>query len=204
LTLTAIPVPPLPDPSALPQEALEFVGEIVTVLPDSITVRGGLSTYSTRESRNLVLDEGSLLLLDDRTPLGYVWETFGPTTLPHYLVRVQRKEPTPILTTTPHTPTDAEPVHDQAVPGNENDTRSLPTSSLASTPHDHFDPTKIFVTRAIYHIPSLSKFVFPSALARLKGSDASNIHDEEPAENELEFSDDEAEAAYKRLRCAFH
>jgi H/ACA ribonucleoprotein complex non-core subunit NAF1 len=31
----------------------------------------------------------------------------------------------------------------------------------------------------------------------LKGSDASNVHDEEPADDELEFSDDEAEAAYR-------
>ncbi|KAF8522543.1 hypothetical protein JB92DRAFT_3094242 [Gautieria morchelliformis] len=201
LPLTAIPVPSLPDPSALPQEALEFVGEIITVLPDSVTVRGGaLSTYSARERRDLVLDEGSLLLLDDRTPLGYVWETFGPTTLPHYLVRVQRRESTRDLTTTPHTPIDAQPVQDQAVPENETNLRSSPTLSLSSTPQNYFDPTKIFVTRAIFHIPSLSKFFFPSALAGLKGSDASNLYDEEPPENELDFSDDEAEAAHKRLR----
>lgn len=31
----------------------------------------------------------------------------------------------------------------------------------------------------------------------MKGSDASNVHDEEPADHELEFSDDEAEAAFK-------
>jgi H/ACA ribonucleoprotein complex non-core subunit NAF1 len=35
-------------------------------------------------------------------------------------------------------------------------------------------------------------------LKQSKGSDASNIHDEEPAEHELEFSDDEEEAAFKR------
>jgi len=35
-------------------------------------------------------------------------------------------------------------------------------------------------------------------LRHLKGSDASNVHDEEVAEDELEFSDDEAEAAHKR------
>ena len=32
-----------------------------------------------------------------------------------------------------------------------------------------------------------------------KGSDASNAHDEEPGEDEVEFSDDEQEAAYKRM-----
>lgn len=34
-------------------------------------------------------------------------------------------------------------------------------------------------------------------IKHLKGSDASNVHDEEPAAEELEFSDDEAEAAHK-------
>lgn len=34
----------------------------------------------------------------------------------------------------------------------------------------------------------------------MKGSDASNVHDEEVGEDEVEFSDDEAEAAYKRHR----
>jgi H/ACA ribonucleoprotein complex non-core subunit NAF1 len=31
----------------------------------------------------------------------------------------------------------------------------------------------------------------------MKGSDASNVYDEEPADHELEFSDDEAESAFK-------
>ena len=48
-------------------------------------------------------------------------------------------------------------------------------------------------------MPTRSNFVFLSQLKRLKGSDASNVHDEEPPEDELEFSDDEAEAAHKRM-----
>ena len=35
-------------------------------------------------------------------------------------------------------------------------------------------------------------------LRQFKGSDASNVHDEEPGEDEIEFSDDEQEAAHKR------
>jgi H/ACA ribonucleoprotein complex non-core subunit NAF1 len=57
------------------------------------------------------------------------------------------------------------------------------------------------VSRPIFHVPARSNYVFLSELAILRGSDASNVHDEEPAEYELEFSDDEAEAAHKaRLR----
>lgn len=49
-------------------------------------------------------------------------------------------------------------------------------------------------------MPPRSNFVFPSQLAKLKGSDASNVHDEEIGVDEVEFSDDETEAAYKRQR----
>ena len=50
----------------------------------------------------------------------------------------------------------------------------------------------------IYYLPSHSTFVFTKALQGIKGSDASNIHDEEAGADEIEFSDDEAEAEYKK------
>lgn len=56
------------------------------------------------------------------------------------------------------------------------------------------------VSRPVYHVPQRSKYVFTRDLVKFKGSDASNLHDEEVGENELEFSDDEAEAEYKRRR----
>jgi len=54
------------------------------------------------------------------------------------------------------------------------------------------------VSREVFHVPSRSNFVFLREIKKLKGSDASNVHDEEPAEDELEFSDDEAEAAHRQ------
>ncbi|KAK2768228.1 hypothetical protein FQN54_000080 [Arachnomyces sp. PD_36] len=50
----------------------------------------------------------------------------------------------------------------------------------------------------VYYVIEHSTFVFTQPLKGLKGSDASNLHDEEAGEDEIEFSDDEAEAAYKR------
>lgn len=58
------------------------------------------------------------------------------------------------------------------------------------------DPLRVRVGREVFHVPSRSKFVFISRIKAVKGSDASNAHDEEPADDELEFSDDEAEAAH--------
>lgn len=62
------------------------------------------------------------------------------------------------------------------------------------------DIEKVRISREIFHVPQKSKYVFVDQLKRLRGSDASNIHDEEPAEDELEFSDDEKEAAFKQQR----
>ncbi|OAX40061.1 NAF1-domain-containing protein [Rhizopogon vinicolor AM-OR11-026] len=62
------------------------------------------------------------------------------------------------------------------------------------------DTEKIRVAREVYHVPQRSNFVFMEYLKKLRGSDASNIHDEEPAEDEMEFSDDEQEAAFKQAR----
>jgi len=50
----------------------------------------------------------------------------------------------------------------------------------------------------VFYVPQHSTFVFTQPLKNVKGSDASNFHDEEVAEDEMEFSDDEAEAEHKR------
>ncbi|PBP27169.1 snoRNP assembly factor Naf1 [Diplocarpon rosae] len=50
----------------------------------------------------------------------------------------------------------------------------------------------------IFYSEQHSTFVFTQALKAFKGSDASNLHDEEVGEEEIEFSDDEAEAEHKR------
>ena len=48
----------------------------------------------------------------------------------------------------------------------------------------------------VYYIDEHSKFVYTEPLKGLKGTDASNLYDEEA--NEVEFSDDEKEAEHKR------
>ncbi|KAK5987962.1 H/ACA ribonucleoprotein complex non-core subunit NAF1 [Cladobotryum mycophilum] len=52
-------------------------------------------------------------------------------------------------------------------------------------------------TKVFYPVEHAS-FVFTEPLKSLKGSDASNLHDEEIGDEEMEFSDDEKEAEYKR------
>ncbi|KAI5848938.1 Gar1/Naf1 RNA binding region-domain-containing protein, partial [Tricharina praecox] len=52
----------------------------------------------------------------------------------------------------------------------------------------------------VFYVPDHSTYVFTKPLLAQKGTDASNLYDEEPAESEQEFSDDEAEALYKRRK----
>ncbi|KAI0508795.1 Gar1/Naf1 RNA binding region-domain-containing protein [Xylaria bambusicola] len=50
----------------------------------------------------------------------------------------------------------------------------------------------------IFYPPALASLGFTEMLKANKGTDASNWHDEEVAEDEIEFSDDEKEAEHKR------
>ncbi|KAG6889985.1 hypothetical protein C0995_012945 [Termitomyces sp. Mi166 len=135
-----------------PEEALEKVGEIRSVMGNTIVVTGVPSEVANRGSER-ALDSDTLLVFQDRKVLGYIYETFGPTSQPLYQVKFNTRFP--------------------------------------------LDPERVQVSREVFHVPTRSNFVFLNQLRKAKGSDASNVHDEEPAEHELEFSDDEAEAAYK-------
>ncbi|KAK6503635.1 hypothetical protein TWF481_008642 [Arthrobotrys musiformis] len=54
------------------------------------------------------------------------------------------------------------------------------------------------VGRKVSYIPSHSTFLFTKTIRAVKGSDASNFFDEEVGDDEREFSDDEAEADFKK------
>nr|KAJ3412353.1 hypothetical protein HK105_002374 [Polyrhizophydium stewartii] len=101
-----------------------------------------------------VLDQDSILLLEDRTPLGRVFDTFGPVSVPFYSVRF-------------------------------NSASEIKEKQIA-------------VGMPVFFTKDLVKFVFTQPLRRIKGSDASNLYDEEVAEDQMEFSDDEQEAAFRR------
>ncbi|KAJ3789223.1 Gar1/Naf1 RNA binding region-domain-containing protein, partial [Lentinula aff. detonsa] len=136
------------------EEHLELVGRIMNIIDNAVIVEG-LQTELFRGRSDRALDADTLLVFEDRKVLGYIFETFGPTTQPLYQVKF-------------------------------NSTRCP------------LNLEKVRISRQVYHVPQRSNFVFMRQIQALKGSDASNMNDEEPAEHELEFSDDEAEAEYKR------
>ena len=64
------------------------------------------------------------------------------------------------------------------------------------------DTQQVTVGRPVYHTAGRSTFAYTSAIRHIKGSDASNLYDEEVGDDELEFSDDEQEQEYKRSKGA--
>jgi len=75
-----------------------------------------------------------------------------------------------------------------------------PLYSVAFTKPSDISDLNIATNTKIFYVDSHSTYVFTQPLKNLKGTDASNLHDEEVADEEMEFSDDEAEAAYKRAK----
>ena len=77
-----------------------------------------------------------------------------------------------------------------------------PMYSVAFTNEKEIQDMGLGYGAKVFYVDSHSTFVFTQPLKNLKGTDASNIHDEEVGEDEIEFSDDEKEAEYKRLKKA--
>lgn len=75
-----------------------------------------------------------------------------------------------------------------------------PMYSVAFTNSQEIEDMGMSYGSTVYYVDDHSKFVFTQPLKNLKGTDASNIHDEEVGEDEVEFSDDEKEAEYKRMK----
>ncbi|KAG9949542.1 NAF1-domain-containing protein, partial [Aureobasidium melanogenum] len=75
-----------------------------------------------------------------------------------------------------------------------------PLYSVAFTKPSDISDLNIAADTKIFYVDSHSTYVFTQPLKNMKGTDASNLHDEEVADEEMEFSDDEAEAAYKRAK----
>lgn len=102
-----------------------------------------------------VLDIDTILVRNDRTPIGRIFEVLGPVVKPVYTVRVKSGE---------------------GESGQKNE----------------------LIGMEVYAVSGLDEFVKTDMLRTIKGSDASNMFDEEVKETEREFSDDEEEMEWKK------
>lgn len=145
--LPDIAPPTVPDIVVTAAMPLSLLGTIEAIVDTLVLIKASVS------GAHQVLNEGSLLVLADRSIFGVVADTLGRVEAPLYTVRF------------------AAPADIPAPVGTD-----------------------------VFYVPQHSDYVFTQALHGLKGSDASNIFDEEVADGEREFSDDEAEAEHKRQR----
>lgn len=78
-----------------------------------------------------------------------------------------------------------------------------PMYSVRFRTAEAIDREQVQVKKPVYFLPASSTYVL-TKLIRTKGSDASNVWDEEVADDEVEYSDDEAEAIAKKARKGKH
>ena len=136
------PAPQLPEDLKITEQTqLEYVGNIIRVAGKNIIISAAVSG----EFR--VLEEKSVFCMEDRTPIGVLYETFGRVQAPLYSVKFDSTEAA--------------------------------------------EQYKNRIGEKVYYVVSASKFLFTDSIKNMKGSDASNLHDEEIPEEEQEYSDDE-------------
>ncbi|OIW28272.1 NAF1-domain-containing protein [Coniochaeta ligniaria NRRL 30616] len=73
-----------------------------------------------------------------------------------------------------------------------------PLYTVGFSTEEEIGELELQVGTEIFYSVDHAKYVFTQELKGIKGTDASNLHDEEVAADEMEFSDDEKEAEYKR------
>lgn len=160
------------------RETLERVGEIFSVLHDKIVIVKGLSSQMAGHAPERVLDTDTLLVFEDRKVLGYVSTFYHLFLVPPFVTSYT------VFTLQ---------IHETFGPTYQ------PLYQVRFNDKFPLDKERAQISRPIFHVPNRSNFVFVDRLKLTRGSDASNAHDEEPGEDEVEFSDDEEEAAYKRM-----
>ncbi|KAK4889943.1 hypothetical protein LTR27_011273 [Elasticomyces elasticus] len=185
-------VVPKPDVVVTEDMKITLLGTVERAVENTILIKG----VTSGEFR--VLEYGSLLCTQDRKVIGVVGETIGRVQQPYYSVSFTNMEdikatlaPVVAVAELPSPPVF------EGVEGAELEPVEAEKSEQEVAKVDvNVEGVQIF------YVDSHSTFVFTQPLKGLKGTDASNIHDEEVAEEEMEFSDDEAEAEYKRMKKA--
>jgi hypothetical protein len=169
-------------------ENISLIGEIISCIPDENTIV--IQSIVTNEP----LDEGSVLCLRDKTPLGKISEIFGPLTQPFYIVKFKSHSmPTPGALPTAATPGEDSMVEECSLPTEtcsssaSNPLTAPPSDSISQPPgQSSLDALKDVLTVGVKVFAPIgsSAFVTPLSLQTVmshnrRGTDASNLYDEE-------------------------
>ncbi|EUB57428.1 H/ACA ribonucleoprotein complex non-core subunit NAF1 [Echinococcus granulosus] len=149
------------------------------------------------------LDKGSALFLQNRKPLGEVYDTIGPVRSPFYVVIHENRQP-------PSKPPKARSERATAASTAASATARSSATALSTTegvkgvsaqPPQELPKLNVTVNVGdeVFYVlddPALSIKILCSELSKLRGSDASGLKDQELSPDD--FSDDEKEYAYRR------
>ncbi|KAJ1856229.1 hypothetical protein GGF49_000409 [Coemansia sp. RSA 1853] len=142
--IPALPTTQLPDTVQLCP-----LGTVHSAVDRSVIIQANIS------GEVHVLDSESLVVFEDRSVLGMIFDVFGPVARPMYTVRFNKSE--------------------------------------------DIDSSRCTIGRPVFYALGWARMLSTDRL-RIKGTDASNEYDEEVGDEAMDFSDDEAEVAFKRQK----
>ncbi|KAL5108281.1 H/ACA ribonucleoprotein complex non-core subunit NAF1 [Taenia crassiceps] len=206
-------------PSVLPEHAkLGILGKVSSIIKGCVVI-ASLPNLPP-------LDKGSALYLQNRRPLGEVYDTIGPVRSPFYVVIHENRQPpskplkarsqratvggTAASTTATSSTTTAASGGGSGGGGGggddgDGDVVNMTEGVERVLSQSPSEPSKLDVAVSVgdevfYALddPALSIKVLCSELSKLRGSDASGLKDEELSPDQQDFSDDEKEYAHRR------
>jgi rRNA processing protein Gar1 len=225
-----VPLPSLAGPFIAVDAEIQSLGEILNVQDGSAgkkkspgiandiagTSRDAKSpivlTIVVKGTSHLLIDVGTVVCFPDRRCLGVIEEVFGPVVSPLYMLRVKTgndltkdqiqkaiksakrhhslKSKTNALSLLADDYGDTD---DEIAESNE-----IPIDPCAN----YIRPEDLIIGTPIFVVSGLITSILPDSIRKQfpKGSDASNLWDEEIPLEEVEFSDDEAETVAKKER----
>ena len=143
--------PELPVDYSIPESTpIKYLGTISSIVENNVLVQSAVSAEFQ------VLREGAILCLENRSPLGILFEIFGRLQSPIFRVKFNNK-------------------------------KELKERSIEKGMN-------------VYYVVPSAQFALTSQIRSIRGTDASNVNDEELPESEQEYSDDEEESRVKRER----
>lgn len=182
----------LPKPDVVVTSSIE-IEELGTV---TFFVENTLLITAKTSGEYQVLESGSVLCLGAPTyaVIGAVAETLGRVEEPLYTVRFASD------TDVRETFGLNKPVETEKEANSQQEEQPQEPVIASKTATPQADLAMTLKNTKVFYVKSHSTFVFTQPLRSAKGTDASNIHDEEVGDDEQEFSDDEAEAEHKRIQ----
>ncbi len=157
-----------------------------------MSFHGSLRSVVVAASDSSPLAHGSVICTEKKRLIGRIEEVFGPVIQPYYLVRVLADpDPVPVPVPVPKETAECAESGDKAAEATEDLESTRVTNSVDGKLEE------LSVGMDLFVVENQASRINVASLDT-RGSDASNPNNEEVEENEVDYSDDEAEKTAKR------